>query len=149
MKRNYSLILFAFVFAGIALLSCSREDAKIIPTENQGDIPISQIVGKKTKITLKGHKASDDMTKMPHEKINVFYNSHSYKFISENEEQTNDMVNFVGVITKVSHKDGEEPKYGDIIALYPYDKKATIDTTNNANVISTLHLQKIKLSLCH
>lgn len=125
------LSLFAI---SILLVSCSKEDASILSPED--DTPSITGSSSGTRITFSAYRPeNDDQTKTSlggdnknivywhtNEKINVFYNKHSYKFISTNTAQTSSKIDFDGNIQNLTSS-------SDVIALYPYDKKATIDAS--------------------
>ena len=131
------LLLIALYFSIAALLfACSKEDRKEnIKTEDIEEqlTPIT-FIGyteddselSKTVVAGQNYKRIDWCAK---EKINIFYKGSSYKFASNNTEQSRD-IEFTGTIPGVNDVSSLTET---VYALYPYNDRATIE----GNLIKT------------
>ena len=131
------LLLIALYFSIAALLfACSKEDRK----EN---IKTEDIEEQLTPITFIGHTEDDSEASKTvvagqnykridwcaKEKINIFYKGSSYKFASNNTEESKD-IEFTGAIPGVNDVSSLTET---VYALYPYNDRATIE----GNLIKT------------
>lgn len=135
-------LFYALIFTMVLGISCSREDVPV----NQGADPQSNVATKQYKLVLTGEKPEANSTKThigdngtdvvwnPAEEATIFYLNKNYKFVSTNTTVKSGNIEFEGIITSAAVEEGEPAKVENIYAVYPYDKKATID---NSGIITT------------